>query len=254
MSAIVPPVKPSTTEKAAFVAELQDLLLTSTGLGDGVEFDTLNCALCEGDYRVVIGGAGSGKSRLIETLAGFARPSAGVVRLFGHDTTLLRGDDWVELRRRVGLVFEEGSRLFPQMTVRENVGLPLCYHQNRTFEEVDAQVGKLLELTGISHLKDRLPTHIGRNWRTRVGLARALATKPGFLLLDNPLAGLDHEQAAWWVAFLGDLSKGHEWTGGAPVTILATAEDSTPWKGSGCQFTFLRDGKWTLEKDPGSEF
>ncbi len=245
-------MNPSTTDKAGFVAELEGLRLTSSGFSDGVEFDALSCTLSEGDYRVVVGGAGSGKSRLIETLAGFASPSAGVVRLFGRDTSALRGDDWVELRRKVGLVFEEGSRLFPHMTVYENVALPICYHQNQTFEEIEIQVSQLLELIGILHLKDRLPGRIGRGWRPRVGLARALATKPEFLLLDNPLAGLDHEQAAWWVGFLGSLAKGHEWFGGVPVTILATAEDPAPWKESGCQFTFLRDGKWMSDELPGS--
>ncbi len=238
-------MNPPTSDKADFVAELQGLRLTTSGLAEGAEFESLSCTLCEGDYRVVVGAAGSGKSRLIETLAGFALPGAGVVRLFGRDTAALRGDDWVDLRRKMGLVFEEGSRLFPQMSVYENVALPLCYHQNQTFKEVEKPVRELLDLVGISQLRDRLPGRIGRNWRPRVGLARALATKPGFLLLDNPLVGLDHEQAAWWVGFLSSLAKGHAWFGGIPMTVLATAEDPVPWKESGCQFTFLRDGRWT---------
>ena len=131
------------------------------------------------------------------------------------------------------------------MSVYENVALPLCYHQNQTFDEVGSQVNQLLDMVGISQFKDRLPGRIGRSWRPRVGLARALATKPGFLLLDNPLAGLDQEQAAWWVGFLGKLSRGHEFFRGTPVTILATTENSGSWQSSGCQFTFLREGKWT---------
>ncbi len=235
-----------TEDPPSVVAEIQELCLASPGRPGPAASHSLRCTLRQGDYHVVVGGGSSGKTRLLEILAGLARPEAGAVRLFGRDTSALRGDDWMEMRRRVGLVFDDGCRLFPQMTVIENVALPVCYHLNQSFEEVRSFVDPLLDWMGITHLRDQIPGRIGRGWRPRIGLARALTTKPELLLLDNPLAGLDPDQTSWWLGLLKSLVRGHAWYGGVPVTVLVTASDPAPWNGSECLFTYLHD----VNQDP----
>ena len=202
----------------------------------------LNLRIREAEFWVVEGSSGSGKSRLVEALAGFSKSMRGTVMLFGRNTEELQGDDWAEVRLRMGVLFEEGSRLFPQMTVLENVTLPLLYHREFGEEEAREHVGELLEALELTSVASRMAGRLGREWKPRVGLARALAMRPEFLLLDNPIANLDPGQTRWWVRFLSELSRGHAWYGGRPVTMMATSEDASRWVGSGARIVAIGGG------------
>jgi phospholipid/cholesterol/gamma-HCH transport system ATP-binding protein len=86
---------------------------------------------------------------------------------------------------RLGLVFD-GGQLFTQMTVWENVSLPLRYHRDVPAEDVLDEVDRMLELMGLTDVRDLTPGALSLSWRKRAGLARALAMRPEILLLDNP--------------------------------------------------------------------
>ena len=221
------------------------------GVAVAARRDPATAVIREIDWRVmagefwVIGGLhGSGKSDLMAMLAGLIRPLGGSYRLFGTEMSETAGDELLADRRRLGLVFDNGGRIFNHLTVAENIALPVRYHQQATPGDITARVQALLEALELSSWADQTPGGISRNWRQRVGLARALALQPEILLLDNPLAGLDPRHIRWWMDFVTRLAAGDALTGGRSVTLIATTDDLRSWRKAGRQFATLHDGNW----------
>ena len=204
--------------------------------------EDVNWPVMAGEFWVVAGQEHSGKSDLLMLAAGLMSPSSGDCKLFGNDTINF-GEAELAERLRAGFVFQ-GGQLFNQLTIAENVALPLQYQKNFTAQEAAREVQALLELLELSPLADLTPPNIAANWRQRAALARALILKPEVLLLDNPQAGLNARHLQWWRRFLDQLWRGHEWLGGKPVTIVATADDLRPWKNESRKFALLRDKKF----------
>ena len=140
----------------------------------------------------------------------------------------------------MGFVFE-GGQLFNQLTIAENVALPLRYQKNLSPGAAAPEVKALLDLMELSPLADVTPANVAANWRQRAALARALVLRPEALLLDNPLRGLGARHLHWWLRFMDDLSRGHDWSGGKPMTVVATADDLRPWRSARRKFALLRD-------------
>jgi phospholipid/cholesterol/gamma-HCH transport system ATP-binding protein len=199
----------------------------------------INWTVRTGDYWVVAGLHGSGKSDFLMMTGGLMAPQRGQYRFFGEEMPIFE-EARLKQRLRLGLVFD-GGQLFNDLTVAENVALPLRYHHNLTRAAGVAEVQELLECTGLTPWAERAPGTLGRTWQKRAGLARALALKPEVLLVDNPLAGLDPRHVRWWLAFLDQLSKGHSLMNGRPVTLVVTTADFRLWKGHGRQFALLQD-------------
>jgi ABC-type transporter Mla maintaining outer membrane lipid asymmetry ATPase subunit MlaF len=170
-------------------------------------------------------------------------PVRGDCQLFGKDTRTFNEAELAE-RLRVGLVFE-GGQLFHQLTIRENVALPLQYHRDLSAEALAAEVQTLLELMELTPLADITPANVSSNWLQRAALARALALKPELLLLDNPLGRLDARHRQWWLRFLDQLWRGHPWLGGRPLTLAITTDDLRPWQNAPVKFARLHDKKFS---------
>jgi ABC-type transporter Mla maintaining outer membrane lipid asymmetry ATPase subunit MlaF len=130
--------------------------------------------------------------------------------------------------------------------VRENIALPLRYHRNLTAAGAEAEVQSMLDATELTPFADSTPGGIGRNWRKRAGLARALMLRPELLLVDNPLAGLDLRHANWWLGFLGQLSRGQGVLEGRPLTLVVTTADFRPWKDRARQFALLEKQRFRI--------
>jgi ABC-type transporter Mla maintaining outer membrane lipid asymmetry ATPase subunit MlaF len=203
----------------------------------------VNWSVQSGDYWVVAGWQGSGKSDFLMMTGGVMAPLRGQYWLFGEEMPIF-DDARLQVRLRLGLVFD-GGRLFNQLTVRENVALPLRYHRNLTQTAAEPEVNALLEAMELGPWADSTPGALSRNWQKRVGLARALMLRPELLLVDNPLAGLDLRQEHWWLDFLSQLSKGHPLLG-PPLTLVVTAADLRPWKDRARQFAVLKDRKFAV--------
>lgn len=199
-----------------------------------------------GEFWVVAGMQGSGKTALLEAAAGLKIPSQGEVELFGKRVTGQEGDASADQRRRLGIVFEGGGRLFQQLTVAENVALPLRYQRDGTIEDVQDEVLPLLELFGLERMANVLAGRLGRVWAQRVALARALALRPEILMLDNPLAGMDVQQTRWWRQFIGQLAAGHPQIRSAPTTVIVACDDLRPWMDLGHQFVLAHDRRWQV--------
>jgi len=138
----------------------------------------------EGEYFIVLGPTGSGKTLLLELIAGFHYPDKGRIFLKGVDITYLPPKD-----RGMGLVYQD-YMLFPNMNVRDNIAYGI---RAKGLEEeiVIEKVEKLANLLGISYLLDRYPSKLSGGEQQRVAIARALAIEPDVLLLDEPLSALD---------------------------------------------------------------
>jgi ABC-type transporter Mla maintaining outer membrane lipid asymmetry ATPase subunit MlaF len=201
--------------------------------------EEINWTVNVGDYWVVAGLQGSGKSDFLMLTGGLMAPQRGRYRFFGEEMPIFE-DARLKERLRLGLVFE-GGQLFNHLTVAENVALPLRYHRDLSRADAAATVNELLQRTELTPWAESTPSKLGRSWQKRAGLARALALQPEVLLLDDPHAGLDPHHVHWWLNFLDQLSKGHSLMRHRPVTLVVSAADFRPWKGHARQFAVLRN-------------
>ena len=240
-------VSPNPRRVAAVGGPVIELVNVSVGAGGRpvpAALEGINWRISAGDYWVVGGLPGSGKSDLLATLAGLYRPLAGTLKLFGSDVAELSEDDFMAARLRIGLVFESGGRLFNQLSVAENVALPLRYHRNQTGVEAGERVKAILDATGLNPWAESTAGRINLARRQRVALARALAMSPEALLLDNPLIGPGLQEARWWRDFLAQLAGGHELLRGCPATLVVACHDLRPWADQGKQFALLKQRRW----------
>ena len=149
-----------------------------------------------GETRVVLGASGSGKTMLLKTAVGLVKPDSGRIYLFGQDVTDLKESQLFDIRAKVGILFQEGG-LFDSLTVEENVAYPLlnqhALHQNgtRPAEEVDNRVREALRFVELEHTLEKFPDELSGGMRRRVGIARAVVTRPALVLYDSHTAGLD---------------------------------------------------------------
>lgn len=225
-----PDFNPAVIEmRAAQIASLRDT--TFTVLSD------VNWTVMPGEFWVVAGQQHSGKSDFLMHAAGLMTPARGSCTVFGCDTTDF-GEAQIAERLRVGFVFS-GGQLFNQLTLAENIALPLRYQKNLSADEVGGKVQTLLELFELTEFADVTPSNLAANWRQRGAIARALILQPELLLLDNPLGGLRGRHRQWVLDFLNQLWKGHHAFGGLKMTIVVTADDLRPWRDPQKKFAVL---------------
>jgi ABC-type transporter Mla maintaining outer membrane lipid asymmetry ATPase subunit MlaF len=231
-----------TTDKV--LLDMQDVSIPAPEGHGGPMLSGVNWQVLEGDYWAVAGKHGTGKSDLLEVIAGLARPAGGRICLFGKDITDLEAEEWLIERLRMGYVFGDGGRVFHQMTVVQNITLPLCYHYDADEAEMTLEVQRLLQAAELESVQFETPNRISRSLRQRVALVRALALKPDLLLLDNPVSGMDPMQMEWWKGFLKKLSTGHPVLGGKRLTLVVTVASLRPWLDQATQFAVLDKGEW----------
>lgn len=207
----------------------------------------VNWTVGAGDFWVVGAPQLSGKTDFLMTAGGIRSPVAGDYFLLGEQMPIF---DQARLahRLKLGLVFD-GGQLLGHLTVAENIALPLRYHRLLPVRETEARVRELLEWAQLMPWANSTPANVGRSWRQRAGLARALALQPEVLLLDSPLTGLDGRQVWWWRGMLGELSRGHPIAGGRPMTLVVTADDLRPWRGHARQVACLDGGRLSVLGD-----
>ena len=173
----------------------------------------VNCRVSEGDYAVLMGSTGCGKTTVIEIICGLRKPAGGKVIVAGEDVTrALPGD------RQIGYVPQDGA-LFPTMTVSEQIGFGLEVRRekkNRIGEVVSRLAGEL----GIEHLLERKVHGLSGGERQRVALGRALAVEPRVLLLDEPISALDEDMRADMMALLKRVQQEHA------ITVLHVTHSS----------------------------
>jgi len=159
--------------------------VSKTYPGGTVAVDDVTLEIAPGSFVALVGSSGSGKSTLLKTINRLIAPSAGGVTIGGEDVGAVPPH---ALRRRIGYVFQNVG-LFPHMSVAENIaiGLRLAGVKDRA-----PRVAELLDLVDLPvRVAARLPDALSGGQRQRVGVARALATAPGLMLMDEPFGALD---------------------------------------------------------------
>lgn len=240
-SALQPASAPPVTAEP--VLEMVGVSVGSLRVPGRVVFEGVDWTVRRGEFWALGGLHGSGKTDFIAVAAGLTRPVRGTYRVFGRELPAGFERELVEIRRRVGLVFD-GGRVLGGLTVAENVALPVRYHRDWSEDQVGRHTERVLAATGLTKWADQLAGSISYQWQQRTGLARALALQPELLLLDSPLSGLDPCEVGWWLDFLSQLAAGHPLLEGRPVTLILTCDDLRRWEGRANRFALLRPGRF----------
>lgn len=226
------------------VIEMRDVVVGALRDPRVVVAEQVNWRVEPGEFWVVAGLHGSGKTDFMMLSGGVMAPLRGSYEFMGEEMPIF-SEERLAQRLRLGLVFD-GGRLLNHLTVAENIALPLRYHFELAEEEIEAMVGVLLGLIDMAAFSSNHPANLGPNWQQRAALARALALKPDVLLLDSPLTGLDQRQQNWWLGFLSQLSQGHPYYGGKPVTLVVTTANLRDWQGRANRFALLEGSQFKV--------
>ena len=188
----------------------------------------------EGDYVAIMGPSGSGKSTLLNLLGCLDRPTAGTIWLGDDDVSRLSDDRLSEIRAsRIGFVFQSYN-LIPQLTVLENVQVPL-YYQGRLAAEDRQRCKVLAEMVGLGDRLGHRPTQLSGGQQQRVAIARSLVNDPYFILADEPTGNLDSVTTEEILELLGNLNH----TGKTIITVTHEADVGKQAK----RIVRLMDGK-----------
>ena len=161
--------------------EVKNLVKT---YGDVYALNNVDLKIAEGEYFVLLGPSGGGKTTLLRSIGGFIRPDSGNVSIKGNNVDNLPPD-----KRPTSMVFQ-GFALFPHMSVSQNIGYGLKL-KSIAKEIIISKVNKMMDLVGLTGLSNRMPHELSGGQQQRVQLARALILENDVLLLDEPLSALD---------------------------------------------------------------
>ena len=146
----------------------------------------------EGESRIILGAAGSGKTVLLKTAMGLVQPESGKVFVFGQDISTMREKQLFDIRSKIGMLFQE-SALFDSLNIQENVAYPLVNQPSIKCPpgEVLPRVKQTLEFVELGGTLAKFPSELSGGMRRRAAIARAVVTEPPLQMYDSPTAGLD---------------------------------------------------------------
>jgi phospholipid/cholesterol/gamma-HCH transport system ATP-binding protein len=162
----------------------------SLAFDDHVVLRDLSFTVPKGDMRILFGASGAGKSVILKLALGLLRPDSGEILVNGVRVDRMPESELLKMRANIGMVFQENA-LFDSLTVAQNVAFRLTEERQLTEQQIDARVEEVLGFVGLGEFADRMPASLSGGQRRRVGIARAMASKPELLLFDDPITGLD---------------------------------------------------------------
>ena len=151
---------------------------------------SINTEFSEGIINMTIGSSGSGKTVLLKCIVGLHNPEEGSVFYDGRDFTHMGYKEKKLLRHEMGMLFQ-GSALFNSLNVEQNVSFPLRIFSNMTKAEISKRVDFCLDRVNLHNVQHLYPSELSGGMQKRVGIARAISTKPKYLFYDEPNSGLD---------------------------------------------------------------
>ncbi|MBZ5568505.1 MAG: ATP-binding cassette domain-containing protein [Acidobacteriia bacterium] len=182
----VAPLQPANGHQQEYTIVFDDVAIA---FDENVVLDGISFRLHKGETKMLLGVAGSGKSTILKLALGLLKPDRGSIWVLGQDVTRMKEEELFDLRRRIGMVFQE-SALFDSATVRENVAYRLI-EEHVPADETERRVREALRFVELEHTLDLFPAELSGGMRRRVAIARAIVAQPEVLLYDSPTGGLD---------------------------------------------------------------
>lgn len=197
-----------------------------------------------GEFTAIKGPSGSGKTTLLNMIGGLDSPSSGYVNINGTNVTALKGNKLIDFRlNNIGFVFQSYN-LVPVLTAKENIEFIMLL-QKRPAAEIKKRVSELLEQVGLTDKANKKPGELSGGQQQRVAVARALASKPQFILADEPTANLDSVSAGNLLDIMAKLNKEEN------MTFVFSTHDQRVIERARRVIT-LEDGKIVADTDPAS--
>ena len=181
---------PDTTTQGQRAADAIVFDRVSLAFDDHEVLRDLSFTIPRGAMRILFGASGAGKSQILKLTLGLLKPDSGTILVNGLRVDQMSEHDLLRMRADIGMVFQENA-LFDSLTVAENVGFRLLEEHDLTEADIDRRVSEVLGFVGLGEFADRMPSALSGGQRRRVGIARAMASKPHLLLFDDPITGLD---------------------------------------------------------------
>ncbi|MCL1967146.1 MAG: ATP-binding cassette domain-containing protein [Fibromonadales bacterium] len=200
--------------------------------------DGVNMSLERGEMLCISGKSGAGKSSLLRVIAGLEKASEGEISLFGEP---VKSNEWTALsmaQKGIGFVFQN-SALISDLTVKENIAVPLLYHNMGTNEEIEQKVNRALLLMLANGFANDYPYSLSLGMRKRVAVARSWAMDAKILLLDEPTAGLDRNSRINFLSLMNNLRELYK------TTIIMVISDLQIAYDTNSKISFLMDKKLT---------
>ena len=195
----------------------------------------ISLTITQGEFTALKGPSGCGKTTLLNMLGGLDQPTKGSIAIGGVDITTLSENELIDFRlRNIGFVFQ-AYNLIPVLSAQENVSFIMLL-QNRPKEEREQRARQLLEAVGLGDKEDKRPGQLSGGQQQRVAVARALASKPQFVLADEPTANLDSQSTANLLDIMERLNKEEGMT-----FVFATHDDRVIKKAR--RIISIEDGK-----------
>jgi len=217
------------------VIEIKNLKKVYEGAVPVHAVNGINLTITEGEFTALKGPSGCGKTTLLNLLGGLDKPTSGSIEIGGVDITTLSENQLIDFRlRNIGFVFQ-AYNLIPVLSAQENVSFIMLL-QDRPKEEREARAKQLLEAVGLKGKEGQRPGQLSGGQQQRVAVARALASKPQFVLADEPTANLDSTSTANLLDIMEKLNKEEGMT-----FVFATHDDRVIKKAR--RIISIEDGK-----------
>jgi putative ABC transport system ATP-binding protein len=214
-----------------------------TFLTDEIEtraINNINLAINKGEYLSLSGQSGCGKSTLLALLGLLDAPSSGTYKIDNLDVSSLTRDERAKIRStQIGFVFQSFN-LISDLTIFENVMLPLTYQSGMSKQVIEGKVNEVLDKVEMSHRKDHYPSQLSGGQQQRVAVARALVNDPAIILADEPTGNLDSKNAE---AVLALFDKLHQ---NGSTICMVTHDPASAKRASRCLEMF--DGQLITDK------
>lgn len=226
---------------------MSEILTEAIGLRFGYAdtapiIECVDLQVLRGDVLILAGESGRGKSTLMRLLVGLEKPlpnalgsERGQVFLCGEDIWDIPQTRLYELRQRIGYVFQSNA-LISNMSVRDNIAVPLKYHTDREVDDIDQEVSRWIDSLLLSGHGHKRPALLSLGMQKRAAVARAMAMRPEILFLDEPTAGLDAKNTDTMLSLIGNLRALSN------VAIVMVTHDLGAARALGGKIALLMDG------------
>lgn len=218
------------------IIEIKNLTKIYDGSGFEVKaVNGINLSFEKGEFAAIVGPSGSGKTTLLNMLGGLDHPTAGEVFIDGQNIWKLKSRKLTDFRlNNIGFVFQ-AYNLIPVLTAKENVEF-IMHLQGRSKKERDSRTRELLRAVGLEERMNSRPSKLSGGQQQRVAVARALASKPKFILADEPTANLDSKSTETLLDIMEHLNKEED------ITFIFSTHDARVVKKARRVIT-IEDGK-----------